>query len=263
MAPMTRNTLALAGAATAAVFVSQSFVLAPAGAAAPRAAGTIATPASSQQGVAAGWDSGSAAALVGLGAASIAMASSKRATAKRAQVVCMAAAEKKAPPAEKEAPPPPPPFNPAEQVGALPPLGFFDPLGFTKVGDEESFRVLRIAELKHARVAMMAALGAVVQPAIKFPGFGDVPAGLGAVTTAPGSYGFVVLFVIAGVLETAVWTEDPGKEPGNFGDPLGLGMYDEDMRNKELNNGRFAMFAALGLILAELATGETGLDQLS
>lgn len=108
---------------------------------------------------------------------------------------------------------------------------------------------------------MMAALGAIAQPAIKFPGFDEVPAGLGAVTTAPGSYGFAVLFVIAGVLETAVWTEDASKEPGNFGDPLGLGQYDEDMRNKELNNGRFAMFAALGLILAELATGKTGLEQ--
>ena len=35
--------------------------------------------------------------------------------------------------------------------------------------------------------------------------------------------------------------EDPWKEPGNFGDPLNLGMYDRDMRNRELNNGRFAM----------------------
>ena len=26
------------------------------------------------------------------------------------------------------------------------------------------------------------------------------------------------------------------KEPGNFGDPVGLGMYDVDMRNKELND---------------------------
>eukprot|EP00421_Protoceratium_reticulatum_P049272 CAMPEP_0168432934 /NCGR_PEP_ID=MMETSP0228-20121227/39141_1 /TAXON_ID=133427 /ORGANISM="Protoceratium reticulatum, Strain CCCM 535 (=CCMP 1889)" /LENGTH=35 /DNA_ID= /DNA_START= /DNA_END= /DNA_ORIENTATION= len=34
------------------------------------------------------------------------------------------------------------------------------------------------------------------------------------------------------------------------------------MRNKELNNGRFAMFAALGLILAELVSGKEGLAQL-
>ena len=29
--------------------------------------------------------------------------------------------------------PPPPPFNPANQIGALPPLGYFDPAGFSKV----------------------------------------------------------------------------------------------------------------------------------
>jgi hypothetical protein len=63
--------------------------------------------------------------------------------------------------------------------------------------------------------------------------------------------------------ETQVWTEDPSKEPGNFGDPVGLGMYNEDMRNKELNNGRFAMFAAMGIILAELASGKSGLAQFS
>ena len=27
--------------------------------------------------------------------------------------------------------------------------------------------------------------------------------------------------------------EDPWKEPGNFGDPLGLNMYDRDMRNRD------------------------------
>ena len=165
--------------------------------------------------------------------------------------------------AKTEAPPPPPPFDPSKQVGALAPLGFFDPLGFCKMGDEEGFRNLRAAELKHARVAMMASLGAVVQPAIKFPGFDDVPAGLGAVTTVLGGGGFVVLFGISGFLETQVWTEDPKKEPGNFGDPVGLGMYDVDMRNKELNNGRLAMFTAMGLILAELVSGKSGFGQFS
>merc|ERR1712211_89394 len=66
------------------------------------------------------------------------------------------------------------------------------------------------------------------------------------------------LFAIAGGLELAVWTQDPKKEVGNFGDPLGLSNifgYDEDMRAKELNNGRFAMFAAIGILAAELLAG--------
>ncbi|CAE7232947.1 FCPA [Symbiodinium necroappetens] len=63
--------------------------------------------------------------------------------------------------AEEEAPKPPP-FDPAKQVGAMAPLGFFDPAGFSKVGDKDGFQSLRAAEIKHGRVAMMAALGAVL-----------------------------------------------------------------------------------------------------
>merc|ERR1719375_336992 len=87
--------------------------------------------------------------------------------------------------AAKDAPPPPPPFDPSKQVGAMAPMGFFDPLGFSKVGDQEGFRNLRTADLKHGRVAMMAAVGAVAQHYVKFPGFEKVPAGLAAVTTPP------------------------------------------------------------------------------
>ncbi|CAJ1408716.1 unnamed protein product [Effrenium voratum] len=141
-------------------------------------------------------------------------------------------------------------------------MDYFDPAGFCKVGDEAGFRNLRAAELKHGRVAMMAALGASVQHYVQFPGFDEVPTGIGAVTTAPGSYGFAALFLVSGVLELALWTEDPKKEPGNFGDPLNLGQYDIDMRNKELNNGRFAMFSIVGIIAAELFTGKDGIDQI-
>merc|ERR1719198_1529495 len=155
-----------------------------------------------------------------------------------------------------------PSFDPAMQVGAMAPLGFFDPLGFSKKGDESGFRNLRAAEIKHGRVAMMAALGAVVQHYVKFPGFESVPTGLAASISPPGSYGFVALFTVAGILELSVWTEDGSKEPGNFGDPVGFNMYSEDMRNKELNNGRAAMFAAIGIIAAELLTGKDGVEQL-
>jgi len=156
---------------------------------------------------------------------------------------------------------PKPSFDPATQLGAMPPLGYFDPAGFSKKGDESGFRTLRAAEIKHGRVAMMAALGGVVQHYVKFPGFEGVPSGLAAVLTPPGSYGMVALFLVAGALELGVWTEDPSKEPGNFGDPVGLGQYNEDMRARELNNGRFAMFAAIGIISAELLTGKDAIEQ--
>jgi len=156
---------------------------------------------------------------------------------------------------------PTPSFDPAIQLGAMPPLGYFDPAGFSKKGDESGFRIFRAAEIKHGRVAMMAAVGAVVQHYVKFPGFETVPSGLSAVLSPPGSYGMVALFLVAGALELGAWTEDSSKEPGNFGDPLGLGQYDDEMRARELNNGRFAMFAALGIIAAELLTGKDAAEQ--
>jgi len=177
-----------------------------------------------------------------------------------------------APPAvsEAEAEAPPPPFDPSKQLGVTAPLGFFDPAGFCKVGDEEGFRRLRIAELKHGRVAMMAAVGACVQPVFQLPGFDKVPKGLGAVTSEAGTYGLAALFVISGALELFLWRDDSSRSVdsiGDYGNPFQLGLgtplgESEDMRNREINNGRAAMFAALGIIAAELATGKNALEQL-
>merc|ERR1719331_3179777 len=80
----------------------------------------------------------------------------------------------------------PPPFQPAEQVGAMAPLGYFDPLGFTKTGDEEGFRKFREAELKHGRVAMMASIGLVGQHFARFPFFEKAPAGFAALWSGEG-----------------------------------------------------------------------------
>lgn len=161
----------------------------------------------------------------------------------------------------RRAEPEPASFKPSAQLGAMAPLGYFDPAGLSKAGDETGFRNLRAAEIKHGRVAMMAALGAVVQHYVKFPGFEIVPSGLAAALAPPGSYGFVALFAVAGLLELSVWTESADKEPGNFGDPVGLNQYTPEMRERELNNGRFAMFAAIGIIAAELTTGKDAIEQ--
>ena len=45
-------------------------------------------------------------------------------------------------------------FQPSQQIGASEPLGFFDPLEFTKVGDEQGFRKLRTSEIKHGRALL-------------------------------------------------------------------------------------------------------------
>lgn len=56
-------------------------------------------------------------------------------------------------------------------------------------------------------------------------------------------------------------------EPGNFGfDPLGLMPKDEagqmQMKTKELNNGRLAMLATIGVWAQELVDGKTILGHL-
>jgi len=170
---------------------------------------------------------------------------------------------------EEELPPPPPPFNPAKQLGVTAPLGYFDPLGFSKVGDEEGFRRLRSAEMKHGRVAMMAAVGAVFQHIVQFPGFEKAPKGIYAMTNGNGLMGFVALVLISGALELVFWKDNPNKgveSIGDYGNPFQGGGKplgeSEDMRNRELNNGRAAMFAAVGIIVAELATGKDAVEQL-
>jgi len=165
-------------------------------------------------------------------------------------------------PAKKKEPPPPPPFDPAKQPGVTLPLLFWDPLGFSKVGDKDGFRKYRTAEIKHGRVAMLAALGAVAQHWLRFPGFDQVPSGITAVTTVPGAAGFVALVLGSGAVETQLWVDNPNKEPGDFGDPAGIGQYYGEWRDRELNNGRFAMIAIMGIIVAELVSGKDGFDQI-
>jgi len=180
-----------------------------------------------------------------------------------------AAAALEAPPA----PAPPPPFAPASQIGVTQPLGYFDPLGFCKVGDERGFHKLRCAEIKHGRVAMLAALGTVFQHYVHFPGAEDVPNGLKAILDPVGILAELTLVPIVGFAELIYWKDDLSKQPGDFGDPAGWATLFmgpdggpgcegwDDMRNKEINNGRMAMFSILGIIVAELTTGKDAMQQ--
>jgi len=172
--------------------------------------------------------------------------------------------------ATKEMEEPPPQFDPSKQVGASAPLGFFDPLNFSKVGDQEGFRKLRVAELKHGRVAMMASVGAVVQHYVQFPGFQKVPKGILAITDSTGIGGFAALIAASAVLELFLWTEDETKPVvavGGYGNPAQLGGgkplgLSVEMKARELENGRAAMIAISGIVVAELLTGKDGIQQL-
>lgn len=72
------------------------------------------------------------------------------------------------------------------ELGAQPPLGFFDPLGLVTDADQARFDRLRFVELKHGRISMLAVVGYLITEAgIRLPGdidysglaFADIPAG--------------------------------------------------------------------------------------
>merc|ERR1712157_681565 len=45
------------------------------------------------------------------------------------------------------------------ELGVQPPVGFWDPLGLSKDGNEDVFKRRRSTEIKHGRVSMLAAMG--------------------------------------------------------------------------------------------------------
>eukprot|EP00562_Extubocellulus_spinifer_P010127 CAMPEP_0178512478 /NCGR_PEP_ID=MMETSP0696-20121128/22913_1 /TAXON_ID=265572 /ORGANISM="Extubocellulus spinifer, Strain CCMP396" /LENGTH=207 /DNA_ID=CAMNT_0020142313 /DNA_START=33 /DNA_END=656 /DNA_ORIENTATION=- len=159
-----------------------------------------------------------------------------------------------------------------DELGAQPPLGFYDPLGLVADGNEANFDRLRYVEIKHGRVAMLAIAGYLVTAAgVRLPGmlsnsenvsFADVPAGFEALKNIPGP-GLFQLFAFIGFLETFVMKDSAnGAEPGAFvGDfrngaiDFGWDTFDEETklqkRAVELNQGRAAMMGILALMVHE------------
>merc|ERR1719311_569726 len=108
-------------------------------------------------------------------------------------------------------------------VGDQPPLGFWDPLGYTADGDFNKFQRRREVEIKHGRVSMLACIGYIVPEYFRWPGmlspsegisFTDVPNGLGALAKVPVA-GWAQIFAFAGSVELGLFK--PTGEPGNYG----------------------------------------------
>lgn len=143
----------------------------------------------------------------------------------------------------------------------------FDPFSLSEYMD---MKWLREAEIKHGRSSMLATVGFVAEQYVTIPGYEHVD----DANLAPSVVGVSAMLQIVfwmGVLE--FWTNkgnvtmetmflDPGREPGNLGfDPMGLakGKSEEemnDMKLKEIMNGRLAMFAIGGMIHHNWVTGE-------
>jgi len=157
------------------------------------------------------------------------------------------------------------------EMGAQPPLGFWDPLGLAAEGDEKDFRRRRETEIKHGRISMLATMG-YITPEItgKFPGmlspsqglaFADIPNGLGAISKVPFN-GWIQIVAYCLYCEAAglgfKYADD--SEPGerNWKPPL-LATADPERRKKrlaaELANGRLAMVAIIGMFFQDGLTG--------
>ena len=179
-----------------------------------------------------------------------------------------------------------PPFDSKKFAESLPgitgPLGFFDPLGFCTSGDEKvseaKIRFYREVELKHARVAMLAAVGFPLAEQFH-PLFAtdDAPSFMAFQQTPLQTFWPVVVGVIAIAEVFSVftfqnpasyvngepaepWTMRLDHQAGDLGfDPMGLKPTDPkefaEMQTKELNNGRLAMIAIAGMVGQELSTG--------
>eukprot|EP00565_Helicotheca_tamesis_P008541 CAMPEP_0185727990 /NCGR_PEP_ID=MMETSP1171-20130828/3484_1 /TAXON_ID=374046 /ORGANISM="Helicotheca tamensis, Strain CCMP826" /LENGTH=210 /DNA_ID=CAMNT_0028396641 /DNA_START=102 /DNA_END=734 /DNA_ORIENTATION=+ len=154
------------------------------------------------------------------------------------------------------------------EIGAVAPLGFFDPLGY--ITDEEKFSRYRAVEKKHGRIAMMAMLGTFVHNnKWTFDGylspsqnlkFSDIDSGIGGLFQVPPA-GLLQILLFCGFVELAWW---PATQlDGDYGVRLGnINNWDEEpakeirQRNAELNNGRAAMMGILGTFVHEVVTGQ-------
>merc|ERR1712086_591027 len=160
------------------------------------------------------------------------------------------------------------------ELGVQAPVGFWDPVGYSKDGSEEDFRRRRCSEIKHGRISMIAAMGYITPEFTKFPGylaphlglkFSDVPNGLAALSKVPNAgWGQMVFF--AGLLETGFFVQEDGRDPGDFANAGTLGvpnagapMEDAENRKRKLNselaNGRLAMMAIIGMFFQDGLTG--------
>jgi len=152
-----------------------------------------------------------------------------------------------------------------DAVGAIAPMGFFDPLGLSKGKDDATMQHYRESELKHGRVAMAACLGWYVTASGVHPAFNS------SLSSDPWKamqelplVGWLQFVLGCGAIE---WLAEQIKaRPGyKAGDLLGAAYWTDDSdelwvayQNRELSNGRLAMLAIVGMVYQDLYLGDYG-----
>jgi len=153
-------------------------------------------------------------------------------------------------------------------VGITAPMGFFDPMGLSQDKDDETMNYYREAELKHGRVAMAACLGWYFDAGGVHPAFNSQLSSdpLEAAKQLP-LVGWLQFVLGCGAIEWLALQikTRPGYQPGDL---LGASYWVDDSdagwldyQNKEINNGRLAMCAIMGMITQDFYFGDYG-DQI-
>eukprot|EP00933_Yihiella_yeosuensis_P053911 TRINITY_DN5222_c0_g1_i2.p1 TRINITY_DN5222_c0_g1~~TRINITY_DN5222_c0_g1_i2.p1 ORF type:complete len:707 (+),score=176.80 TRINITY_DN5222_c0_g1_i2:139-2259(+) len=165
-------------------------------------------------------------------------------------------------------------FDPSKELGACPPLGYWDPFGMMAFQDEEKFRRNRELELKHGRICMAAVIGIVFPDMFGRLGgelapsaglkFADVPSTIEAIYKVPVE-GWLQIFAFIGALEAKNLYF-----PMDYGWPAftgNVGKLQGPEREKkllaEINNGRLAMVAMAAIVAQNNATGQSLVEQFS
>jgi len=155
-------------------------------------------------------------------------------------------------------------------IGVLPPLGVFDPLGLIETRNMARYEVM---EIKHGRAAMLGFLHIIlIEAGARFPGyispsaglkFADVPAGCFASLEALPTAGWLQIMLTTCMMETGYFLfEYEGypnvgeKAPGDIGGESWVRYDDAETKafklNVERQNGRAAMLGVTGCLIHEL-----------
>jgi len=165
-------------------------------------------------------------------------------------------------------------YDASKELGACPPLGYWDPFGMMAFQDQAKFERNRQLELKHGRVCMLSTIGMIVPDTLgRFPGelspsiglkYADIPSGIEAIYKVPAA-GWAQIFAFIGLLE---WRNS--KFPTDYGYPPftpGAKRADPADRDRkllaEINNGRLAMMAMAAMVAQQGVTGQSLVEQFS
>jgi len=154
----------------------------------------------------------------------------------------------------------------AGDIGVLPPLGVYDPLGLIRTRNMARYEIM---EIKHGRAAMLGFLHVIlIQGGARFPGylspssglkFSDVPSGCFASLEALPTAGWLQIMLVTCMAESGYFLFEPQIAGGVAGDIGGENWvrYDDKATktfklNAERQNGRGAMLGITGCLLHEL-----------